>query len=186
MECSKRALLCVQSQTTLYSLLNWFSGNEGYVGFSLMEIWDAWEFISGNLCIRWTRGTWCHVRIKMSSVGDNVMVEWKTISAKIFIKGKGKVHLRKRKGWKVEQKWPFGCSFTRVFEAWKLMNRGKAPLMGLQHSRHLKYKSHLLCIFQVNTLEYWNFHLKYVRRARPEWYNIQNKVLYETLYLGVF
>lgn len=29
----------------------------------------------------------------MSSAGDNMMVEWKTISAKIFIKGKGKVHL---------------------------------------------------------------------------------------------
>lgn len=29
----------------------------------------------------------------MSSVGDNMMVEWKTISAKIFIKGKGKVQL---------------------------------------------------------------------------------------------
>jgi len=72
----------------------------------------------------------------MSSVDDNVMVEWKTISSKLFIKCKGKVHLRERKGWKVEQKWPFGCSITRVFEAWKLMNRSKAPLMGLQHSRH--------------------------------------------------
>lgn len=32
--------------------------------------------------------------IEMSSVGNNLMVEWKTISAKIFVKGKGKVHLR--------------------------------------------------------------------------------------------
>jgi len=40
----------------------------------------------------------------MSSVDDNVMVEWKTISSKLFIKCKGKVHLRERKGWKVEQK----------------------------------------------------------------------------------
>lgn len=30
----------------------------------------------------------------MSSVGDNVMVEWNTISAKIFVKSKGKVHSR--------------------------------------------------------------------------------------------